>query len=265
MRSKTINPSGTASVAPAGVVPRKSFEGHLHHFSFMGGEKKSTRTPTQHVTHKPFETALHNVEESASLLSTSTGVRFKPPKILIDLAEKEKATQNRSLMADERVALSSILGWDGKDTEGRGMSGTLGFVRYQELSVLHSQHIPPLPPEGSSISAAPSVLPTAQLSFCGKPYWTTYCYYSAGDKLLGDMIDDLIKNANLPCERPGCLFTRGQHERRIIHGGTRIAIRTNVEGEDSADDLIHMWQSCAVCEARTPRTKMHDGTLYVLL
>ena len=170
-------------------------------------------------------------------------------------------------MADERIALSSLLGWDGKDAEGRGMSGILGFIRYQSLSVLYSQHNPPPPIEGSSGSTlSSSTLPTTGLSNCGKPYWTTYCYYSSGDKLLGDMINDSAKNVNLPCERPGCLFTRGQHENRIVHGGIRIVIRTNVEVvDDSADNLIQMWQSCAVCEAKTPRTNMHDGTLYVLV
>jgi 1-phosphatidylinositol-3-phosphate 5-kinase len=171
-------------------------------------------------------------------------------------------------MADERIALSSLLGWDGKNAEGRGMSGTLGFGRHQTLCVLLSQHIPPLPPEGSSTStvssSTPSTLSTTGLSICGKPHWMTYCYYSSGDKLLGDMINDLAKNANLPCERHGCLFTCRQQEIRINHGGTRIVIRTSAD-EDSAEDLIQMWQSCAVCEARTSRTDMHDGTLCVLL
>ena len=134
---------------------------------------------------------------------------------------------------------------------------------------------PPLPLEGSSSastvsSSTPSSIlqtttTTAELSLCGKPYWTTYCYYSSGDRRLGDMINDLAKDINLPCERPGCLFTRGQHEIRIMHGGTRIVIRTSKsEVEDSADDAIQMWQSCAICDARTPRTNMHDGALYVL-
>ena len=265
-RPKTTNPGRAISEIPVEAVPRKSFDGRPHRFSFIGEKRvpigKPTQTPLQR---KPFEATLRRVEDSVSLLSTSTGVRFKPPKILVDLAEKEKMTQSRLLlMADERIALSSLLGWDGKDAEGRGMSGILGFVRYQSLSVLHSQHIPPLPLEGSSALTISSTLSTTGLSKCGKSYWMTYCYYSTGDKLLGDMINDLARNVNLPCERPGCLFTRGQHESRIIHGGTRIVIRTNGDVvEDSADNLIQMWQSCAVCEARTPRTNMHDGTLYV--
>ena len=56
----------------------------------------------------------------------------------------------------------------------------------------------------------------------------------------------------------------GSHEIRIIHEGTRIVIRTsNSEVEDSADNAIEMWQSCGICGARTPRTNMHDGALYV--
>ena len=269
-RPKKTNPGGAIPKTPVEAAPRKSFDGRLHRFSFIGEKRSPIGKPTQTpLQRKPFETTLRRVEDSVSLLSTSTGVRFKPPKILVDLADKEKTTQSRLLIADDRIALSSLLGWDGKDAEGRGMSGILGFTRYQSLSVLHSQHIPPLPLEGSSGSTiSSSTLPTIGLSNCGKSYWTTYYFYSSGDKLLGDMINDLAKNVNLPCERPGCLFTRGQHESRIIHGGIRIVIRTtNVVDvvDDSPDNLIQMWQSCAVCEARTPRTKMHDGTLYALV
>jgi len=266
VRSKPNNSGGTISEAPVETAPRRSFEGRLR-FSFIGEKRLSIQRPAQIPQRKPFEATLHRVQQSVGLLSTSTGVMFKPPQILVDLADKEKATQSRLLMADERIALSSLLGWDGKDAEGRGMSGILGFVRYQELSVLQSQHIPPLPPEGSSAftisSSTSSHLPTSGLSLCGKPCWTTYCYYSSGDRLLGDMINDMARNVDLPCERPGCLFTCGQHESRIIHGGIRIVIRTSSEVENSVDNVIQMWQSCAVCEARTPRTSMHDGTLYV--
>ena len=269
-RPMTTKSARTIPETPVEAASRRSFEGHLHRFSFIGEKRLSMGKPTQ-TPHqlKPFEATLRRVEDSVSLLSTSTGIRFKPPKILIDLAEKEKATQSRLLMADERIALSNLLGWDGKNAEGRGMSGTLGFVRYQKLSVLHSQHILPLPPEAlpaSTISSSTfSTLSTTGLSICGKPSWITYCYYSSDDKRLGEMIDDLARGVNLPCERPGCLFTRGQHEIRIIHGGTRIVIRTSSDLEYSADNLIQMWQSCAVCEARTSRTNMHDGALYVLL
>ena len=264
-RPKSANAGGAISETPIEAVPRDT---RHHRFSFIGEKRtskgKTTQTPLQ-LQRKPFVATLQRVEDSISLLSTSTGVRFKPPKILVDLAYREKTTQSRLLMADERIALSSLLGWDGRDAEGKGMSGILGFVRYQTLSVLQSQHIPPLPVEGSSASSKPSpTLPKTGLSICGKPHWTTYRYYSSGDKLLGDMINDVARNVNLPCERPGCLLTRGQHETRIIHGGTRIVIRTKDDvTEDSADNLIQMWQSCGVCEAKTPRTNMHDGTLYV--
>ena len=257
--------AGSIPETPVEAAPR---DGRHHRFSFIGEKRtskgKSSQTPFQR---KPFEATLRRVEDSVSLLSTSTGVRFKPPKILVDLADREKTTQSRILMADERIALSSLLGWDGKDAEGRGMSGILGFVRYQNLSVLQSQHILSLPVERSSASTiSPSTLPTTALSICGKSYWTTYFYYSSGDKLLGDVINDFARSVNLPCERPGCLFTRGQHESRITHGGTRIVIRTSGDVvEDSEDNLIQMWFSCVVCEAKTPRTNMHDGTLYDLV
>ena len=43
----------------------------------------------------------------------------------------------------------------------------------------------------------------------------------------------------------------------LIHGGIKIVIRTNGDVVvDSVDNLIQMWQSCAVCVARTPRTNV---------
>jgi 1-phosphatidylinositol-3-phosphate 5-kinase len=266
-RSVATDADGSISAEPVEAAPRKSFEGRLQRFSFIGEKRLSTGKPTQTPPHqrKHFEATLRRVEDSVSLLSTSTGVRFKPPKILVDLADMEKAKQCRLLMADERIALSSLLGWDGKDAEGRGMSGTLGFVRYQKLSVLQFQRRPEGSPASTISSPTSSTLSTTGLSICGKSSWMTYCYYSSSDKLLGDMINDLARNVNLPCEQHGCLFTRGQHEIRMIHGGTRIVIRTSSDVEDSADNVIQMWQSCAVCGAKTSRTNMHDGTLYVLL
>ena len=271
-RPRTNDIGGSISETPVEITPRKSFDSHLHRFSLIGEKRSSIRRPApQPDTRKRFEATLHRVSESLSLLSTSPGVSFKMPKILVDLADKERMTQSRVVLRpDERIALSSLLGWDGKDAEGKGMSGMLGFVRYQELSVLYSRHIPPLSSERSSgfstiSSSTSSIPPTTGLSHCGKAYWMTYCYYSSGDRILGDMINDLAKNTNLPCERPGCLFTRGQHESRIIHGRTKIVIQTNSDDENSADDLIQMWQSCAICDARTPRTNMHDGTLCVRL
>ena len=99
---------------PIGCLSR----GGLRRFSFIGEKRPPARRPLhiplQDVIRKPFEATLNRLEGSASLLSTSTGVRFNPPKILVDLAAKEKTTQSRLLTADERIALNSLLSWDGK-------------------------------------------------------------------------------------------------------------------------------------------------------
>jgi len=340
-RSQTINPPGGSldiTVLPPSPTassttestPRKSSEGivgavthlRLRRFSFMGDHRISLRKfiHPEHVTEQPviphpFLDALKRIEESKELLSNSTGVTFLPPKILLDLVAKEKSQsigedqmQKRKLKGDERVALSSLLGWDGKDAEGRGMSGILGFVRHQEISFLCTLHIPPsLPPTATSsaptsapISTTSSALsstamevnptqegpptvtntstvtsttfptlPKSGLSSCGKPHWITYQYYSStSDRRLGEWIQDYADNRNSPCDRPGCAFTIGRHERRISHDGVKVVIRVadhkkqeeeEKEPTEMQSDDIEVWESCAVCHAKTTRVKMNDG------
>lgn len=366
-RSQTINPVGrggsldltvnldhapTVDVSPD-PSPRKSFDGHgfsgfrLNRFSFMGERRLSLRKSTHSSSSPihsgavtpslPFAVALKRIEESKGLLSTSPGVVLSAPKLLMDLAEKENLSitdlenqlHKRRLKGDERLALTSLLGWDGKDAEGRGMSGILGFIRQQQISVLCSTHVPPvgsaknvtnviasasssnvsdIPSQGSSAFTAsttsssstgtsvatvapntantpPFNLPTSGLSPCGKPHWITYQYYSNGDSILGEWIEEFTKASNLPCDRPECKFTRGQHEIRVIHDGVRIVFRSSkaqkeekkeedVEGkqnEEKQDDThaankvfneqrISVWETCAICNISTSRKTMDDGT-----
>lgn len=58
------------------------------------------------------------------------------------------------------------------------------------------------------------------------------------------------------------------HEKRIIHDGVKIVIRVaehekqeeeGKEAEEMEADDIEVWQSCAVCHAKTSRMKMDDG------
>ncbi|KDR71610.1 hypothetical protein GALMADRAFT_253980 [Galerina marginata CBS 339.88] len=331
-----IKPSISVDSATEPTV-RKSFDGlsgavnglRLNRFSFMGERRSSIRNSTQapQVTSaQPFLSAVKRIEDSKNLLSTSAGVTLPPPKLLVDLSEKEKGNailpaiegQKRRLTGDERVALTSLLGWDGKDAEGRGMTGILGFVRHQEISVLCSLHVPPSTKTSTSPSAPPiaptnstssspitadtkpiqdgssaftnattssatstetmtttaSNLPTSGMSPCGKPHWKTYQYYSStgGDIILGEWVQKLIERYKSPCDRSGCKFTMGEHETRVIHDGIRIVCRVaevkkeggaakKKEKEETADEAeIEMWESCAVCNAKTPRTTMGDGT-----
>lgn len=238
----------------------------LRRISFLGDRRspvrKSQSQPLQLETghlQQPFSLALKRIEESRGLYSTTPGIILAIPKLVIELAEKEKSgAVKRRLKGDERVALASILGWDGKDAEGRGMSGTLGFVRHQEISFLRSTHVPPPDPSPGksrpsesgtastfsdesnlSVSALALVtpshippyatnLPYNSLVPCEKPRWTTYQYFSShdgGDFLLGSWVEDIAMNRRAPCDRPGCTFLQGQHEQRFIHGDVRVVIR----------------------------------------
>ncbi|CAA7264497.1 unnamed protein product [Cyclocybe aegerita] len=332
-----LPPSSSAAEEP----PHKPAEGvhglvsnlRLRRFSFIGDRRHSLRK-SLHLTQEkreqppsqPFVNALKRIEGSKDLLSTSAGVSLRLPKLIVDLADQEKARaaladghrpgQSRRLKGDERAALTSLLGWDGKDAEGRGMSGILGFVRQQEISVLCSLHVPPSTvtptgtishpptPSSSTTTSEPSEPEKVQVgsstftnattstaatistlgtlsnrpsvghSPCGKPHWLTFRYFSSNpndDQLLGEWVLDTAKGRNSPCSRPGCTFLKGQHEQRIIHDGIRIVIRVGEddkmtedgkeeeEEKPSTEDDVRVWESCAVCNASTKRTKLSDG------
>lgn len=298
----------------------------------------------QESTDGPFNTALKRINRSKSLLSTSIGVTFLPPTLLIDLAAKEIKHPNRRLKGDEKAALASILGWTGtgigKDgthgyVAGKGMSGMVGFVRQQEFQVVVSRHVPsaqtqeqtpslatqPPPPTVSTTSTTstastmttsttatstsastatdltptPSsltpfkVYPNTCTICCGRPQWLTYRYFSRSnseDQCLGEFIHEMLATANLPCSTVGCGFKCGEHEMRIVHAGVRINVVmkdyewVDVKGEEKEEeegkeeektkeekekDKIEMWESCRICEKKSERVGMSDGTLYVFL
>lgn len=233
--------------------------------------RSSPSTPLQNeVTSAPdaaFTVIVKRLEESKDALSSSPGVSLSPPALLVALAAKEKSSPSHIFRADERAGLKSIRGWDENDSEGTGMTGTLGFVRQQEFSVLHSRHVPsalPHPPSDGSPSTqnppAPTYVP------CDKPRWITYQFYSrdkGSDKTLGDAVADLCSAADKPCDTNGCQFKRGEHELRMIHGGLRIVLKVEareISDESSQNDIIEMWESCKTCGAVTRRHSMSDGT-----
>ncbi|KAF7331238.1 hypothetical protein MKEN_00000700 [Mycena kentingensis (nom. inval.)] len=113
----------------------------------------------------PFAAIHERLLASASLLSSSAGVRVPPPRLIVELAEREgghDGDAKRRLKGDERVGLGSIRGWgDSKDKEGgaptgkeakaAGLLGARGFARMQEVGVLVSWGVPV--PSGSTLTS----------------------------------------------------------------------------------------------------------------
>ncbi|KAF8196934.1 hypothetical protein BJ912DRAFT_1079956 [Pholiota molesta] len=107
-------PKESISEPTNGATPRRSIEGavsglRLRRLSFLGDRAFPSKINSQPIQVKKNK-------------------RHIIPSAHPELAEKEKRNDaqggplKRRLKGDERVALTSILGWDGKDAEGRGMS-----------------------------------------------------------------------------------------------------------------------------------------------
>ena len=248
------------------------FSGRWRRLSFIREKRYSIMRALHHrdlqhgrasTASQPFTNALKRIDQWKGLLSTSPGVIYSPPRVIADLSEKEQAHvstegQKRRLQGDERVALNSLLGWDRKESEGRGMSGVLGFLRQQEISVLYSLQVPRSDSDGrtpqSSTSSSLSSTSTGaeveeystttqgstttsrremsrkstdfEFSPCDKPHWVTHRYYSREDCMLSDWILDTAMGKENPCRKKnGCTFTLGQHEIRIIHEGIKITVK----------------------------------------
>ncbi|KAJ3539164.1 hypothetical protein NMY22_g4858 [Coprinellus aureogranulatus] len=242
----------------------------LRRFSIMGDRHPPPLPPSRKSLEAdvPFTTALKLLQANRGYLSTSVGVAFDPPLLLDHLAEKEKENPKRRLKGDEKVGLRALLGWEGRETHGKGMAGLIGFVRQQEISILISQHVPATPPaspeppgEPSPPVPSPENSPLPTLKMCGKPHWKTYCYFSAkDDKSLGDALNGLIEECNLPCEQTNCRFPRGQHQLRLIHAGVRINVTIDNATEEEGLKGIQSWESCALCGAKTLRVELSNGS-----
>ncbi|KAI9439217.1 hypothetical protein H4582DRAFT_2119766 [Lactarius indigo] len=226
--------------------------------------------PSQTSHDKPYQTALQRVEEAKALLSTSPGLVISPPKLLMRLAELEKANPTRRLTGDERSGLTSILGWEGKKAALRGsMTGTVGFLRQQQLSLLYSEYVydPDLASQ-SSANGSPIKFVDAEL----KPHthsgarvrWVTYMYYGDCDQSLGDTITSMCSRAEEPCSQPACKALQGRHMRSWTHGGICVTAKTEPQVPFASPDVrsreMEMWQSCKVCQESTARCNMSDGT-----
>ncbi|KAI0795874.1 hypothetical protein C8Q75DRAFT_744203 [Abortiporus biennis] len=245
--------------------------------SFLQSHKEPEQPPP-HSCEPVFSSALSLLKKYEDSLSTSPGMRLPPPTLLVTLAEREKTDPHRRLTGDEKAALTSLLGWEGKAEGARGMIGICGFVRQQSISLLYSEHVPtPIsrpstpaavtPPRtaSSSTSTLPP-LPTdaPKYAHCGKRRsWITYRFYgqdTVADECLGEIVVGICERAGEPCSEPGCHFKRIEHELRWVHGGMRIVgTLDKLQVTDNGDKLL-MWESCKVCGKKTTVEEVLDGT-----
>ena len=272
-------------------TPRRSMDTphpRSRRFSFLADnlpwQVKATKETEQHTKDHPFRTIVTRIEGFQDSFSTTAGIHFPPPPLLQSLAEKEDSDPSRRLDPDERIRLHYLLGWEGRDSRGKGMVGVPGFVRQQELCILYSEHVLPTPvsrapsvastnSEVSTADSSPSSLtstpdqpaPVPVPTLCGgRRRWMRFRYYSresGADKTLGGMIVRMATTAEDRCGNTGCQSNRGQHELHFIHAGTQVTVNIDLLEEAVDEERIDMWQSCVECPAKTGTVKMSDGTL----
>lgn len=252
-------------------------------FSFISDYRPSFMQPSspnssqeqekEQGVENPVSLALVGVEKARGVLSTSPGMLLSPPNILVKLATREKNHSDSKLGGDDKAALSSLLGWDGRQlrtgTAGTGMVDTSGFVRQQSFSVLYSEFImpqisrPPTPTASTSTRATPE-MDQHRLVMCGKRRrWVTFRFYSQSDESLGEAIVRLCARADESCANPDCQTKRGDHELRLTHAGVRITVHVNSGSapmEHKGEELPEMWSSCRKCKEETKKVRMQDGT-----
>ncbi|PFH47220.1 hypothetical protein AMATHDRAFT_68153 [Amanita thiersii Skay4041] len=210
---------------------------------------------------KPYSSALVRIKDSCNRLSTSFDISFNPPSLITYLTQKEEQEQGCRIKGKEKAGLLALLGWEGKESMGRGMSGIIGFVRQQGFSALVSRSVVQrlLPPNDENSQEIARVA-------CGRPRWITYWYYSKGarrDLTLGELLTDLFTSYSLPCGEPTCQYKFGQHQISFIHNNTRIDVNCHDKNDEPAstvEDVVLMWESCIVCSARSDPRVMNDGS-----
>ena len=271
--------------------PRRSVDNphpRVRRFSFLADnlpwQTKAARETEQHAKDHPFRGTVTRIEGYQDLLSTTAGIHFQPPSLLLSLAEKEDIDPTRRLNPDERIRLHYLLGWEGRDSQGKGMVGIRGFVRQQEFCILYSEHVfltpvsraPSVTSTNSETSAANSSSsalthapdhppPSPVPMLCGgRRRWMRFRYYSrekGADKTLGGMIIRMSTTAEDQCGNAGCQSKRNQHELHFIHAGTQVTVNIYPLEEVVDEERIEMWQSCAECSVKTETARMSDGTL----
>jgi len=259
-------------------APRSSADGaHQRQRRYSFASTNSSRSPRDSddvSRQRPFLTALRQVESLKDILSTTPGLALPLPSVLVDLAQREKEDPSRRLTGDEKAALSSMLGWEGKAAMGKGMAGLPGFIRHQGLSVLYSAHVPmplvslQLPTPSGSTSSSSSIPAYGRFTSCGtRRKWVTCRYYQRdgeADETLGEMIARTCSTAEERCDKPDCHFKHADHDMRWIHGGVRIVATVGLHSapDDKCADgnAIMMCESCAICGKQSRSERMFDGT-----
>jgi 1-phosphatidylinositol-3-phosphate 5-kinase len=204
----------------------------------------------------PFSATVNGIQECDSVLSTSPGIRFPPPVLLLELAEKEAQTGHSDLTAAQYAGLRSLLGW----TVDHQMAGPSAFLRHQCLTALYSEYVPKeVHKEDEENDKGQS---TASWLPCLQRHWETYQYYSKErnqDQRLGELIMEKCGNATKTCSRKDCKFQIHSHQYRWVTGRTRIIAKLHPDTAPS-EEGISMWISCHECGASTSRRPMGNGS-----
>ncbi|TFY80195.1 hypothetical protein EWM64_g3820 [Hericium alpestre] len=112
----------TPPVAHRGSAEIPASSSLARRFSIFGDSRSSTSQQPDKADDPPFQSTLQRLERDARFLSTSPGLIVSMPILLLRLAEEEKANPTRRLRGEERTGLMSLLGWEGREARGRGMS-----------------------------------------------------------------------------------------------------------------------------------------------
>ncbi|KAF8625461.1 hypothetical protein AX17_006862 [Amanita inopinata Kibby_2008] len=241
--------------------PRSSLDGigrRLRRISLRGGSPSRVRKVLDDPN-RPYSSACSRVEESKKYFSTSFDISFRPPEVLVNIARQEKIDPGRRLRGKEKCALTTLLGWDSKESYGKGMSGLLGFARQQSFSVLVSLHL------RHGTPTVDEQLPKPFRTTCARPRLITYWYYAKGhrrDLTVGEMLNELSSTFPLQCDEPGCQYKCGQHQIRFMHDTVCIEVSFDYNIDESphgGDGAITMWETCAICGVRSTSREMSDG------
>ena len=160
----------------------------------------------------------------------------------------------------DQCALMTLLGWDSKENMGKGMTGLLGFTHHQCLLVLVSWQIRQVqnPPAGEE----PHEKSKPSWFSCGRQRWKTFSYYSKGSQrelLLGEVIADFSSIFSLACDEAGCTFKCGEHHLKFTHGKGCVEVSFSAKDQSQGGGMV-MWNSCAICGAKSDSKAMSDGT-----
>lgn len=198
------------------------------------------------------------MQQSRDFLSTCVGVSFNPPKLLEDLATREKdmALQGKQviLKGDEKAGLRSI---------AMGRREALGasnlFVGAQRISVGVSRHVlVPTSSQDTSDSQEWTVRSLMEQKQCESVSEETFYFYSRNELSLGQAIHRWVGEVDEVCSAENCSYNRGDHTLRYVHGGTRVEVQVQADSLETFTETgdIYVWESCVCCNVAHDRKRM---------